>query len=522
MWAIADSIPSEALNGKGKTSIKRGDLFRTVEPETLLSLRFENNVLSGIAKAVEQTKLGTLEDAYMCIIPPLSRAKKLRTEAVVEFVRQQVLGHEMLRHWKEVLAVYVKLFRIFKLLGPDHPDFRKTVAVLIDAFLSISDTLMLRESQRRGDGLQELKKLKEEISCEVYPITKDKRDDSLGDLMSNFGKLLKRQKRPNLDQLKDLVSKDASGDLDKFFQQKNEPLSAIITMQASGVKDILSEKIGVTDIFGWTLLHYAAIRLDKEVVEELLKKGANPKAKDLAERTPLHYAIDAANPNDETDKRLKAVVSVLIEYGADTELRGRDGIGALHCAARNSSAAVTNQLLEAGAYVNIQDNARRTPLHWAAYKGSVEVIKILLRKGADKGARDDYGRIPLHLAAVAGEAGAMKELLDPANVEKDSRDRDDRTPLHLAAIQGHGEAFKLLVGGKADKGVVDQFNCKPQDLIAVYGHEHLVSEGHNQNDSSTIILGICFGRTKMVKQLVGTANGPLLKMLLGIARGMYV
>ena len=82
----------------------------------------------------------------------------------------------------------------------------------------------------------------------------------------------------------------------------------------------------MVDIFGWTPLHYAAIRRDEEVVAALLKSGADPKAMDLAERTPLHYAIEAANTNDETGKRLIAVVSVLIENGADTVMRGRDAM----------------------------------------------------------------------------------------------------------------------------------------------------------------------------------------------------
>jgi hypothetical protein len=95
MWAIADRIPVKKLNGKDQTSISRGDLFRIEHPETLLSLRLENEVLTGIATAIQQSGLGSFKEAYMCIVPPLSVFEKLPIEAVFAFTRQQTRDHEV-------------------------------------------------------------------------------------------------------------------------------------------------------------------------------------------------------------------------------------------------------------------------------------------------------------------------------------------------------------------------------------------------------------------------------------------
>jgi ankyrin repeat protein len=516
MWAIAPHISSEKLSGKDKTSISRGDLFRTDDPDTLLSLRLENTVLNGIAKAVQQSGLGTLEEAYMCIIPPLSRSKILPIEGVVEFVRQRIRDHEVLGHWQKVVGVYVKLFQISKPLGLEHRDFRKMAALLIDAFLSINDILKLKEGQRRKDGVEELERLQDEILRELVPNTEsdpDPEQRSLRDLVDNFRKLLNGHKRPIPDQWNDLVSPN--------------------NVKVADIRKITSRDDGKLyvegDIFGWTALHYAAVRGNKNEITELLQQGADPKAIDFAERTPLHYAIDGCRDCDAEEEWGPAgVVHVLVRGGADTEMRGRDGMGALHSAARKPSAAATNRLLQAGATVDIQDNARRTPLHWGAYTGSVDVIKALLNKGAYEGSRDDYGRIPLHFAAVAGKHEAMEELLKAKNVEIDSRDQDGRTPLHLAAMQGHGRAVKVLVGKKAEN-VVDRSHCNAQPLTAMYGHEsslqQVLAKDREAKDSEAmlaLLLGVLFARKSVVQELREVANDSDITLLLKGVEKLYV
>jgi len=50
--------------------------------------------------------------------------------------------------------------------------------------------------------------------------------------------------------------------------------------------------INAKDEYGWTPLHYAAIKGQKEVVELLIAKGADINSKNQSGETPLHDAID--------------------------------------------------------------------------------------------------------------------------------------------------------------------------------------------------------------------------------------
>jgi ankyrin repeat protein len=74
----------------------------------------------------------------------------------------------------------------------------------------------------------------------------------------------------------------------------------------------------------------------------------------------LHWAA-AGQKDDET------VVQLLLEYGAEVNVRPDDGMTALHEAVGLGHQAVVRLLLDNGGDVNIRDKLGRTALHVAAY-----------------------------------------------------------------------------------------------------------------------------------------------------------
>jgi ankyrin repeat protein len=127
-----------------------------------------------------------------------------------------------------------------------------------------------------------------------------------------------------------------------------------------------------------------------EVVELLLRYGANPNTRHLDGKTPLHFAAEEGHV---------AVVELLLQHGADPSSQDEDGNAALHLAARRGWGDVAYVLLRHGADPNARDAEGKTPLHLAAEEGHVTVVKILLESSADPNGRDVFGRTPLHLAA---------------------------------------------------------------------------------------------------------------------------
>lgn len=104
-----------------------------------------------------------------------------------------------------------------------------------------------------------------------------------------------------------------------------------------------------------TLLHRAARSGSAPVVQMLLEHGADPAARDSAQRTPLHAAALAEAPSD--------VIRLLVRArGVQLDLQDEDGDTALHLALRLQNRKHAVLLLEAGARADIRNERGRTAL----------------------------------------------------------------------------------------------------------------------------------------------------------------
>ena len=90
------------------------------------------------------------------------------------------------------------------------------------------------------------------------------------------------------------------------------------------------------------------------------------------------------------------VVALLLERGADIEIRNKGGLTALHAAAYGGNLDVVELLVAKGAAVNDQNNFyHMSPLHAAAEEGHADVVKFLLANKADIEATERNGYTPL-------------------------------------------------------------------------------------------------------------------------------
>ena len=185
--------------------------------------------------------------------------------------------------------------------------------------------------------------------------------------------------------------------------------------------------VNATQGDGTTPLHWAAYKLDAELVGVLLAHGAKADVKNDYGASPLGEAVKAGNA---------PLVATLLKSGADVNAANVDGETTLMLASRAGSVAVVKELLAHGADVNAHEIWReQTALMWAADSANAEFVKLLIQHGAD-----------VHTRAAANDWGAQITSEPRAQY----RPTGGLTPLLFAARSGCVECVRAIVAAGED------------------------------------------------------------------------
>jgi len=104
--------------------------------------------------------------------------------------------------------------------------------------------------------------------------------------------------------------------------------------------------------------------------------------------------------------------ALLIERGAEVDAFGRGWMTgtAMHSAVSRLQSDVVRILLEAGANPNVRQSAGWTPLHSSAANADVTSVELLLASGADPAATNDEGRSVIDLATESGDEATADRI----------------------------------------------------------------------------------------------------------------
>ena len=128
-----------------------------------------------------------------------------------------------------------------------------------------------------------------------------------------------------------------------------------------------------------------------------------------------------------------AMLSALLDKGADTEVHDCHGKTALMIAVQTNHMELTKMLLAKGADTSVVDDEGLTPLEIAMNRNDDPMIEVLLANGADPEVRDAQGLTALMRATVARDIEGVELLLHRggADVHAVTEAGENRSALRL-------------------------------------------------------------------------------------------
>ena len=257
-------------------------------------------------------------------------------------------------------------------------------------------------------------------------------------------------------------------------------------------------------------LHYACISGALDVVKMLVEAGAAG-VHDTNGQGQRHFTVAAEYGNTETVRYLLGLPDVDVNHG---------NFNALQCAVLNIHTDVVQVLIDAGADIDIKDEEGCSLLHYACEGGSLEGVKMLVRAGVGVRATNDEGETCLVRAVQAARYGhieTLRYLVCLPEVDVNYRQAGNGTALHCAVDlkprrQETTEVVQVLIDAGADIDAKNNYGHSPLHSACASGAldvvKMLVEAGAgvratNDRGEPCLILAARCGHTETVRYLVG-------------------
>ena len=430
IWAAAPYLSASKFHPSAVTCTRQ--LSQWVRPD-FAQLRSDR--IQMLVQGLQIAGLGTSEEIFKMLIPPLSHFKVLPNEAMADFWNEALIKKEGSRRFQDVFVGYSELLRLVRHREVQDRFAYRVAAMFIEFRLRVSENFdnlpnphiakaLVVSNGHVEDLINDNTILKAIMKLNHILATRWGQQNSLstldgllidndpGQVLRKLGlvDLLSQPQRENLSEGKFCTLDNTLMDYDFSFPDD-------------------------TDVFGWTK-DYWKIFEDTEPVSA--KRFSECSALDIAGRSVLHNKIDR-NRNLGYSKKYRACF-----------LYGGRGPSLNPAYLSNSS-------------IFIARCNKQTPLHRAARLGHRKITRELLKQGGtDPNAVDHCGRTALSLATYYGGSRLVRMLYD--RMEPDGRartDKEGRNALHYAVLNQNKDAALTLIEAGIEINARDHLGWPP-------------------------------------------------------------
>ncbi|KAI5088324.1 ankyrin repeat and death domain-containing protein 1B isoform X2, partial [Silurus meridionalis] len=226
--------------------------------------------------------------------------------------------------------------------------------------------------------------------------------------------------------------------------------------------------VNAKNVHNRTALHYAVACKQTEAVDHLLRRRAKLDFQDKHGVTAVHLAAWFGSLE---------ILKLLVQGGADQRIENNEGMNMMHCAAVNDHIDIVAYIVDdlQMRELDKEDQHGNRPFAVAAEHGCVRMLQMLMEEPYKMATMEENqkGDTPLHLAAKNGQLGAVQLLLDCFEVRNEVNNAGE-TPLYLAADGAHEDCVLALLEAGCDPNITTTNKISPLHSVCEKGYMPVV------------------------------------------------
>ncbi|KAL2830494.1 ankyrin repeat-containing domain protein [Aspergillus cavernicola] len=275
-----------------------------------------------------------------------------------------------------------------------------------------------------------------------------------------------------------------------------------------------------------TALFFAAVNDHKATVQLLIEHGANVEATNHSNRAPLLAVLDgyadiirqmrstdlsdAVEPHNSS---LLDVAQLLIDGGANIEIRDSSGQTPLVVSVENKYTALAQLLIDKGADVNVRNSRQEWLLSYAVRLWDVGIVRKLLEGGTDLESMDENDHTPLMSAILSYKNQEMAQILLDAGATTNSKHSHGDTLLipNIGCSTRKRGSGRILLHAGADIHTRDNgskqalswaASCHNIDIVRLLIRQGVDLEARDGNGRTAIVSAVLCEHQKVVEVLL--------------------